>query len=292
MMARRLSPDCLTSRKYSRAAGGMSSKRISSVRAQDAVHGRADLVAHFGQELGFRLAGLLGLHLGQKEIVFKPLALGDVAQDSEQADLFALLASDDAHRGLDQNLLAVRPRAGKLLGPAQRSLECRVRGILLAVENPSRSWDILEFFPQGAHGRYAQSPFRPAIPQDYGVVGVHRHEGVAHLSQGVRLEPYAHLGLAQVGHVPDDDEELILARQDPRFEEPLLAVQGEVQFDSPLGVLFTGLLGRAFQVLPGFARGRCRRGFFRSARQRGCRNRTVSPPVRMPSTLWSFPTRM
>ena len=54
--------------------------------AQHAVHGRADFVAHGGQEAGFGAAGRFGAvaRLGQR--VFQRLALGDVAADALHFD--------------------------------------------------------------------------------------------------------------------------------------------------------------------------------------------------------------
>ena len=53
--------------------------------ADDGVHGRADLVAHVGQEIGLERGGLLGQFLGAAQILLDALAVADVHESADDA---------------------------------------------------------------------------------------------------------------------------------------------------------------------------------------------------------------
>ena len=73
--------------------------------AEDAVHGRADLVAHVGQELALGPVGGLGGLLGPLQLFVRMLAVGDVADDALNHRAFRCFELTEAN--LDGKLAAV-----------------------------------------------------------------------------------------------------------------------------------------------------------------------------------------
>src|SRR5438477_1550409 len=94
----------------------------------NAVQGRADLVAHIGEELGFCSARLLGgdtgairLFLGELKRRLALLALGDVAGDGHAAASRQVLAADlDPTSRCDLLLVLPRRRAAKCYLPLRQ----------------------------------------------------------------------------------------------------------------------------------------------------------------------------
>ena len=75
------SADVLTMLQVLALLGGEVGVERQLGHAEDAVHRRADLVAHVGQELALGPAGRLGRFLGLLQLLLGPLALGDVPED-------------------------------------------------------------------------------------------------------------------------------------------------------------------------------------------------------------------
>src|ERR1044071_313834 len=96
--------------------------------ADDAVQGRADLVTHIGEELGFRPACLLreearaiGLLLGEVQRRLALLAPGDIARDSYSAAPRKVLAADfNPTAGCNLLLVLTRCRAAKCYLPLRQ----------------------------------------------------------------------------------------------------------------------------------------------------------------------------
>ena len=88
--------------------------------SEHAVQGRADLVAHGGQEGALGHVGRLGLVLGPHQRLFGQLAGGDVPQGADQAARPAPFVGQQGHGALGPDLFPVRPldSVGRKVGRA------------------------------------------------------------------------------------------------------------------------------------------------------------------------------
>ena len=77
------SADALTMLQVLALLGGQVGVQGQLGHAEDAVHRRADLVAHVGQELALGPVGGLGRLLGLLQLLLGPLAVGDVVADAD-----------------------------------------------------------------------------------------------------------------------------------------------------------------------------------------------------------------
>ncbi len=91
------SADDLTIRRFSRCSDVSVGVEHEIGHADDAVHRRADLVAHVRQELALGLVGGLGGVLGRAQFGFRLVALGDVLRNADAAHHFAVLDVEAAH---------------------------------------------------------------------------------------------------------------------------------------------------------------------------------------------------
>jgi hypothetical protein len=83
--------------------------------ADDAVHRRADLMAHVGEELAFGAARLLGGLARVQRFLLGELAIGAVTRDGKKTDRLAGLVAVERHR------LFVEPR--RTVGTGSLELE-------------------------------------------------------------------------------------------------------------------------------------------------------------------------
>ena len=102
-----------------RCVGGQPGLEQQLGHADDAVHRRADLVAHLGQERALRVAGRLGRLARQAQRFFAALALGDVARDGDAADTLVGVVEQGRDGDLDVD---GRARAGQGLGVVRELL--------------------------------------------------------------------------------------------------------------------------------------------------------------------------
>ena len=219
--------------------------------ADDAVHRRADLVAHVGEEVALRPARRLGGILGQTQLGLGLLAVGDVDDDAEQAmyravelgqgrlainRVMACAVARMHHRlvGLDagtgQQLLVLGCMQGSILGAEQ--VVQRAADELLA----RREEEQLE---GAVHAQVATG----------GILHVHRQrDGLDQFLNHVQLFGELGLHLLAVGNVGADGDVLfgqavgVEQRHDGRIDPVAAAVAGPVaDFAMPYLALADGV---------------------------------------------------
>jgi hypothetical protein len=119
------------------------------------VSGRAQFVAHIGQELALHRRGGLGLGLSQAQLGLQRLAGRDVADDVGQA------REAPGDRIGDQGRLAFQPKLGAGLVP---SAEFHRPGRELALRGENRLAHVQDLLPLLGFHQRDESPAPPAPP--------------------------------------------------------------------------------------------------------------------------------
>ncbi len=201
--------------------------------AQDAVHGRADLVAHVGEELGLGPRGPLGLVAGAAELLLVPLLVGDIGDEADGAALAGGELADPRPSAAGAELVALALVASEVLDPLRHKLLGRQVGVALGRRIDPRPGPDDRFVGRagdeqvadlGVHGAEAAvADHQPLVGVEHDEPGVEALDGVGELGAGPRQ-----LGLlaTAVGHV--------LGRAEHLDDPPVLAAaEGQLAAPEP-----------------------------------------------------------
>ena len=155
--------------------------------AEHAVHRRADLVAHGGEELGLRLAGELGLLLCGEELGFALLAQRDVVVDPDHGDPVAAVVAQRHDDGLGRPRPLVLAPEVDLARPAALALDRSERGgeQVAAIGGVEDARGLAD----GLGGGVAEHALRRRVPVGDASLEVGHDDAVRHLLPDQRLAP-------------------------------------------------------------------------------------------------------